>query len=299
MFSKNGTVIGHFSFINDKPIENMTALQDVMGLYAAWASAELIHTNVQRRLQSKTETIERQLVELNDKNQELERYFESNSQLENFAYIASHDLKAPIRTIVSFSQLLERNLGNKIDPESKEYLDFIISSSRNMRDLIDDLLDYSKVDSQQNDVDEVDINGLLSAITREIQVTIQENNASIIWDDLPTIDADLIKLKQLFQNLITNAIKFQKVDVKPVVQIKSIETDTHWKFSVSDNGIGVKEEYFDDIFKLFKKLHSNESFEGTGLGLAICRKIVDQHEGEISIESTFGEGTTFHFTLKK
>lgn len=299
LFSKKGKVIGHFSFISERPIKDMSALKDVMGLYAAWAGAELIHINAQKRLRSKTETIERQLAELNEKNQELERYFESNSQLENFAYIASHDLKAPIRTIVSFSQLLERNLGENIDSESKEYLDFVISASRNMRDLIDDLLDYSKVNSQENDVDEVDISGLLAAISSEIQVTIKENNASIIWEDLPTIDADLIKLKQLFQNLITNAIKFQKVGVKPVVQIKSIETDTHWQFSVSDNGIGVKEEYFDDIFKLFKKLHSNESFEGTGLGLAICRKIVDQHEGEIWIESKFGEGTTFHFTLKK
>ncbi len=299
LLSKTGDVIGHLSFINDKPINNMAALQDVMGLYAAWASTEVMHLNAQKHLETKTKTIQNQLEELNEKNQELELYIESNSQLENFAYIASHDLKAPIRTIVSFSQLLERRLGKQIDEESKEYLDFIINSSRNMRDLIDDLLDYSKVNSQENDVDDVDIDGLVAAITNEIQVSIQENDATIIWNDLPTIDADLIKLKQLFQNLITNAIKFQQPNVKPIVEIKSIETATHWQFSIADNGIGIKEEYFDVIFKLFQKLHTYESFEGTGLGLAICRKIVAQHEGEIWVESEFGQGTTFHFTLKK
>lgn len=299
LFSKKGKVIGHFSFISKKSTQDMSALKSVMGLYAAWASTELMHIIAQNNLTLKNETIQSQLEELNEKNQELERYFESNSQLENFAYIASHDLKAPIRTIVSFSQLLKRKLEGSIDEESKEYLDFVISGSRNMRDLIDDLLDYSKVNSQENDVNEVDTDGLLSAITSEIQVSIQENNAIVNWEKLPTIDGDLIKLKQLFQNLITNAIKFQRPDINPVVQIKSKETKTHWQFSVTDNGIGIKAAYFDDIFKLFKKLHSNESFDGTGLGLAICRKIVEQHEGEIWVASEFGKGTTFYFTLKK
>lgn len=299
LFNKNGEVIGHFAFINTVPIKNIDVLQDVMELYASWASSELEHLNNQKVLNQKAKTIENQLVELNQKNQKLEKYIESNMQLENFAYIASHDLKAPIRTIISFSQLLERNLKNKLDADAKEYLDFVVSASRNMRDLIDDLLSYSKINSQPIRRDIFTIGDILMAITAEIQTTIHEKNAVINWDCTYEINADMIKIKQVFQNLITNSIKFQKLDIQPIINISCEENTDYWQFCVKDNGIGIKAEYHERVFDLFQKIHNKSEFEGTGLGLAICKKIIAQHGGKIWIESTFGEGTTFYFTIAK
>lgn len=299
LLNKSGEVIGHFAFINTIAIKNIDVLQNVMELYASWASSELEHLNNQKILKQKAETIENQLEELNQKNQKLEKYIESNMQLENFAYIASHDLKAPIRTIISFSQLLERNLKNKLDEDAKEYLDFVISASRNMRDLIDDLLAYSKINSQPIRRDIFTIGDILMAITTEIQTTIHEKNAIINWNCAYEINADMIKMKQVFQNLITNAIKFQKPDIQPIINILCEENTDSWQFCVKDNGIGIKADYHERVFDLFQKIHNKSEFEGTGLGLAICKKIVNQHGGKIWIESTLGEGTTFHFTIAK
>lgn len=299
LLNKSGEVIGHFALINTVPIKNIDTLQDVMELYASWASSELEHLHNQSVLKQKAQTIENQLIELNQKNQKLEKYIESNMQLENFAYIASHDLKAPIRTIISFSQLLQRNLKNKLDEDGKEYLDFVISASRNMRDLIDDLLSYSKINSQPIQRDIFTIEAILMAITNEIQTTIHEKNAVINWSCSHKVNADMIKIKQVFQNLITNAIKFQNPDIQPIINISCKENPTEWQFSVQDNGIGIKADYHERIFDLFQKIHNKSEFEGTGLGLAICKKIVNQHGGRIWVESTLGKGTTFHFTVAK
>jgi signal transduction histidine kinase len=300
LLNKSGNVIGHFASVGTGPIQNLDALQDVMELYTSWASTELERLHARQALKEKAETIKTQLDELNQKNQKLEQYIESNMQLENFAYIASHDLKAPIRTVISFSQLLERNLKNKLDEDGKEYLDFIISASRNMRDLIDDLLSYSKINSQPIQKLTFPTEDILVAITTEIQTTIQEKNAIINYNNCSTeINADMIKLKQVFQNLITNAIKFQESNIQPIININCEETSTHWQFYVEDNGIGIKADYYKRIFDLFQKLHHKAEFEGTGLGLAICKKIIAQHGGKIWIESTLGKGTTFYFTIAK
>ncbi len=300
LFNKNGKIIGHFSFIDTKPLKNIDALQDVMELYAAWASAELQHIANQNKLKEKTKTIEQQLVELNNKNQELQKYIESNGQLENFAYIASHDLKAPIRTIISFSQLLERKLKSKLDEDSKEYLDFIISASHNMKALIEDLLAYSKLNNQQLNIQSFVAEDLLLAISSEIHASINEKDAIVEWNNVEhKINGDIIKLKQLFQNLIMNAIKFQKPDVQPIVKIDCEDKEDYWQFSITDNGIGINPNYFERIFQLFQKIHVRTEYEGTGLGLAICSKIVEQHKGKIWLESKIDHGTTFYFTIAK
>lgn len=254
----------------------------------------------EKALKQRNRIIEQQVIDLDNKNKELQKYIESNEQLENFAYIASHDLKAPIRTIISFSQLLARGLKDKLDNDSKEYLEFIMSASRNMRDLIDSLLDYSRINSNPIRLSNVSVDYLLSLIQHEISATIRDSNATVEWRNLPTqIQGDFTKFKQLFQNLITNAIKFHKETEPPVILIDCVEQATAWHFTVADNGIGIKEEYFDRIFVLFQKLHIKTEYEGTGLGLAICKTIVEQHKGKIWVESAIGEGTTFHFTIGK
>lgn len=300
LMDKDGKITGHFAFINNRPIENITILQGVMELYVMWASSELIHLQNQGQLEEKAVVIERQLDDLNQKNRELERYIESNMQLENFAYIASHDLQAPLRTIISFSQLLQRNLKGKLDKDGKEFLEFIVSAGRNMKALIEDLLLYSRINNQELNYRDLVVEDILSAIAAEIHSSVKEKNAIIEWENVDQkVKGDLIKLKQLFQNLITNAMKFQKPNNQPVIRIKGIDKKHYWQFSIEDNGIGIKEDHFDRIFSLFQKIHGKETFEGTGLGLAISKKIVEQHQGKIWLESEVNKGTTFYFTIAK
>lgn len=244
--------------------------------------------------------INRQLEALNRKNEELQRYIESNMQLENFAYMASHDLKAPIRTIVSFSQLLERTAGKKIDNQEKEYLNFIVSASLNMHRLINDLLTYSRVNTEQHRPEKLHLPDLIREIRQELNLHFTEKDVSFQVKSLPgEIIADPTKMRQLFQNLILNAMKFQRPGVAPTIEIACEEMDTYWNFSVKDNGIGIKEEFFKKIFLLFRKLHSADQYEGTGIGLAICQKIAQQHGGNIWVESEQGVGSTFYVSIEK
>lgn len=246
------------------------------------------------------EIINRQLDTLNRKNEELKRYIESNMQLENFAYMASHDLKAPIRTIVSFSQLLERTAGKKMDDQEKEYMEFIVSASLNMHRLINDLLAYSRVNTEQHRPEKLHLPHLIREIKQELNLHFTEKQASIQVKNLPgEIMADSTKMRQLFQNLILNAMKFQRPGVAPTIEIDCEDMDTYWKFSVKDNGIGIKEEFFKKIFLLFRKLHSADQYEGTGIGLAICQKIAQQHGGNIWVESEQGAGSTFYVSIEK
>lgn len=246
------------------------------------------------------EIIDRQIADLNRKNEELERYIESNMQLENFAYMASHDLKAPIRTLVSFSQLLEREAQEKLNPKQKEYLDFIVSASMNMHRLINDLMTYSRVNTKKHKVETVKVPKMLQGVLRELSVNLSEKQANVELRNIPDeICADPTKLWQLFQNLIVNAVKFQQPGVIPHVVISCEEETHYWRFEVSDNGIGIKGEFFQRIFLLFRRLHNAHEFDGTGIGLAICKKIAEQHGGDIWVESERGVGSTFYFTIEK
>ncbi len=238
--------------------------------------------------------------ELQVQHQKLKKYIESNMQLENFAYVASHDLQTPLRTIISFTQLLNRSLKEKTNATEKEYMDFIVKATKNMQGLIQDLLNYSHVNNTKNDLKEIDVVDLLLEVKKELQFDIEKNDATLNIPTIPFfIKADNYKLKQLFQNLITNALKFSKPDLSPVLEISFEDKKTHWHFTFEDNGIGIENQYKEKIFLLFKRLHGKNDYEGTGIGLAICKKIVEQHQGDIWLESTFGEGTSFHFTIKK
>ncbi len=246
------------------------------------------------------EVIFQQLQDLNNKNRELEKYIESNMELENFAYIASHDLRAPIRTIISFGQLLKRSLQDKLIEQEKDYLDFIMSASLNMNQLINDLLTYSRVNNSKLNIEPVDLPALLEQIMEEMHTSIKDRFAIITLHNLPPkIYGDHTKLKQLFQNLIGNSLKFSKTTMRPKIEIHATEKSKRWHFMIKDNGIGINKEFYDRIFLLFQRLHSQDKIEGTGIGLALCKKITEQHQGQIWVESREGIGTTFHFTISK
>ncbi len=235
--------------------------------------------------------------QLNKKNQELKR---SNQELEQFAYIASHDLQSPLRTINSFSGLLEKSLGDKLTNQEADFLGFITTSIYNMQNLVDDLLTFSKLNATTRKIQSFDPNNLLASIQLDMDSHLKEKNTRISISDFPkAIHADKTQLKQLFQNLVSNGIKFTKQGISPHIKISCQEEKAFWEFCVADNGIGISEEYQDKIFKIFQRLHSNADYEGTGIGLAICKKIVDQHEGKIWINSEVDKGSKFFFTISK
>lgn len=243
--------------------------------------------------------IEQQVQELNAKKIELEKYIESNLQLENFAYIASHDLQAPIRTVISFAELLQKQ-STPDNPKLERYIDIILESSQNMLSLIEDLLSYSRVNTQKIKLNSIEFVPFLDRMLLALKVEIEESGTNVITENLPIqILGDKTKLEQLFMNLLRNAIKFRKPDSSPQITIMAKEKQYKWQFSIIDNGIGIPPEFHSKIFNLFQKLHSNDDFSGTGLGLTICKKIIEQHNGEIWLESQQGEGTSFHFTLSK
>lgn len=238
--------------------------------------------------------------ELQAQHEKLKRYIESNMQLENFAYVASHDLQTPLRTIISFTQLLSRSLKEKMNPSDQEYMDFIIKATKNMQSLIHDLLGYSHINNTSIQTEELNVSELLKNLLKEMEFDLNQRKAIVnLPDQSIQIKADKSKLKQLFQNLITNALKFTEPEIIPIINISFEEKDTYWDFSVQDNGIGIEKEYQEKIFLLFKRLHGKDEYEGTGIGLAMCKKIVEQHQGEISLSSVVGHGTNFYFTIKK
>ena len=220
-------------------------------------------------------------------------------ELENFAHVVAHDMKTPLRTIISFSQLLQRNLGIDITEETEEYLEFIISGSRSLNQLIEGILQFTNL-NQQVKFKQINVSDLLNSLIFEIQSAIDEKNVflNIHFSDYH-INGNFLRLKQVFQNLILNAIKFTTPKVQPLINIRLEDKDTFWQFSVQDNGIGIEEEYKDKIFQMFQKLNTIDKYEGSGIGLAICKKIVNAHQGEIWLESEIGKGTTFYFTIAK
>lgn len=230
---------------------------------------------------------------LQRKTEELER---SNQDLEQFATIASHDLQEPLRTVGGFAQLVASRYKDKLDPAAVEYLGFMVDGVKQMQDLIRDLLGYSRIGREGRVPEPTDCNAIVDATLKNLTSALQEAGALVTRDPLPTVRADSSLLAQLFQNLIGNALKFHG-DRPPKVHIAARKEATGWIFSVSDNGIGIKPEYFDKIFVIFERLHGREKYRGTGIGLAFCKKIVEQHGGRIWVESEMGKGTTFYFTL--
>lgn len=237
---------------------------------------------------------------IQNKNAQLKTYIEQNLQLENFAHIASHDLKTPLRNIASFSQLLSRKLGDKVDEDIKIYLRFITNGSKEMMELTNDLLTYSTLNKKVLCLEQLNIEQFLQDCLSSIRTTIEETQTTIKLE-LPVdyITADAIKLRQVFQNLILNAIKFRAVTTNPHLVISVANQNEDWLFSVADNGIGIPYEFQEKIFLLLKRLHNRDEYEGTGIGLAICKRVIEQHEGQIWVNSEVGQGSTFYFSIPK
>lgn len=219
-----------------------------------------------------------------------------NKELEQYTYIASHDLQEPLRTVMNFVDLLEIEYSDKLDENGKLYLDFINQATGRMSNLIKGLLDYSRI-GKKKELAVVDCNELVADITKDLEVAIKNSKAKIIIGDLPEIRAYRTELASLFQNLISNAIKFRKKDSVPEILISAEFKKEGWEFMVKDNGIGIEERHLQKIFIIFQRIHSRAEFEGTGIGLAHCKKIVELHRGKLWVNSTYGEGSTFYFTI--
>ena len=232
--------------------------------------------------------------ELREKSEELAR---SNLELQQFAYIASHDLQEPLRAISGFTELLEKRYKGQMDERADKYINFIIDGTKQMNQVIFDLLEYSRVQTKAHEFGLIDMNTSLKQALRNLQASIKEKDAVITADPLPKLSADGIQITQLFQNLIGNALKFQKPETTPKIHVSAREQGDAWIFSVTDNGIGIDPKYTERIFKIFQRLHAKGEYEGTGIGLAICRRIVERHKGEITVRSEPGMGSAFSFTL--
>jgi len=234
--------------------------------------------------------------------QELERRAKdlqrSNEELERFAYVASHDLQGPLRTIASYLQLLEARYKPHLDGEAVEFINYSVSGAKRMQSLIQDLLSYSRLSSAPKPATSVDLNELIQVVIKNLQSAIQQSNAEVSVGPMPTLKVESAQMVQLFQNLIDNGLKFIK-DKNAKIDIQAQEHDDEWEFTIRDNGIGIREDFKERIFQIFQRLHTDNEYPGTGVGLAICKKIVLLHGGEIWFNSTVGEGTTFHFTVRK
>jgi len=245
-------------------------------------------------------TAEIQLKELNENLQKHAKELAiSNAELEQFAYVASHDLQEPLRMVTSFLTQLEKKYGDVVDDKGRQYIHFAVDGAKRMRQIILDLLEYSRVGRTEEDLEEVNFNKLVEEILTLYRRQTEELHASFNFENLPTIQTYKTPVRQVFQNLIGNSLKYHKANEAPVISITCKETKTHFQFSIEDNGIGIAPEYFDKIFIIFQRLHNKDEYSGTGMGLAIAKKIIENLGGKIWIESREGKGSTFYFTLLK
>ena len=273
--------------------DGMHLLYSVRSLSVRLQEQEKIEKEINSQLQ--VELAERRLAE-----EKLERTLidleRSNKELEQFAYVASHDLQEPLRKVGSFTELLQRRYKDQMGPDADRYIDYIVDGAKRMSMLINDLLTFSRIGTHAEQFAKTNFNIVLERTLDDLQYRIRESGAKITSDDLPVLMADEMQIGLVFQNLLSNAIKFRR-DEPSRVHVSARHEKVVWIFSVSDNGIGIEPDYFDRIFVMFQRLHAKSEYKGTGIGLAICKKIVERHGGRIWVESSFGKGSTFYFTI--
>jgi signal transduction histidine kinase len=257
-------------------------------------AAELILANEELAYQN--EEKEKRAAELIIANKELAV---SNAELEQFIFVASHDLQEPLRMITSFMTQLEKKYGDVVDEKGRQYINFAVDGAKRMRQIILDLLSFSVAGSVEDDVEEVDSKELINEIIAHCRRQAEELQAGFNLGELPVMQTYRKPLRQIFQNLVGNSLKYHKQDKPPVISITCKQTKTHFRFAVEDNGIGIASEYFDKIFIIFQRLHNNDDYSGTGMGLAITKKIVENLGGKIWVKSQVGKGSIFYFTILK
>jgi hypothetical protein len=266
--------------------ENEKRRQSETELHQSQEVLKNLNTNLEARIVDRTAVIEERSLQLT----------RTNAELEQFVYSASHDLQEPLRTMTSFLQLLERRNPDKLDAESKQFIQFAVNCSENMRNLINGLLEYSQVTLKEKTFKNVDCNLVVSRILDQLNASITQSGAQMEILPLPVVYGEGVLLGQLFQNLIGNALKFSK-DRPPVIQVGAGKREGEWLFWVQDNGIGIEPRFFQQIFRLFQRIHGREEYQGAGLGLAVCHKTVELHGGKIWCESELGKGSRFCFTV--
>lgn len=257
---------------------------------------ETERNKVNEDLKNSKKELEKAKEELEEKVKERTIDLEtSNNELEHFAYVTSHDLREPLRMITSFLQMLERKYDDELDEDAHEYIGFAVDGAKRMDEMINDLLEYSRVTSGERVFKDLDTGEIVNKALLNLKVSVDESGAIITWENLPIINGDEKLMVQLMQNLIGNAIKY--CDKKPEIHIAAKKEHDNYMFSVADNGIGIDSKHLTRIFTIFQRLHRNDEYDGTGIGLAITQKIVQQHGGNIWVESTIGKGSTFYFTI--
>ena len=251
--------------------------------------------NTKKSIASLLDITERKAIErsLEKHVQELAR---SNAELRQFTYVASHDLQEPLRMISSYSQLISKRYKGRLDPDADEFIGFIVQSIANMKALLDDLLEYGRLGFRGRQFREDETKKALDQAIRNLKHSIQESGAVIEVGEMPVLYADHAQITQVFQNFISNAIKFRR-QTSPRIVIAAEILGNEWRFSIKDNGIGIEDAYFEKIFEIFQRLHNRNTYPGTGIGLAICKKIIENHNGRIWVESVLDKGSTFYFTI--
>lgn len=291
----NGHEVPFYVHIEIMPVFNKydekyrITIIDISDRKKAEEELRLAHDNLEEKVEKRT-------IELKEAIEALEH---SNEELQQFAYVASHDLQEPLRTIASFTQLLERRYKGKFDSDADEFMDFIVDAAVRMKEQIEGLLEYSRIATQAGKFEPVDTDEIVNQTIKLLDTSINEANAELTYEKLPVVNIDAKQLQRVFQNLISNAIRFRKCEEPLQVHISSYKSEDgkEYVFSVQDNGIGIEEQYSERIFTIFQRLHTRDEYQGTGIGLSIVKRIIERHGGRIWVESEFGVGSTFYFTI--
>lgn len=246
-------------------------------------------------VEERTAVLRAREQELSKQNKKLEA---QNRELEQFTYVATHDLQEPLRSLTSLSELMQTEFKEKIDAQGQVYLKFILQCTQRMQQLVAGLLTYARA-GREKKREKVDCAVLMEEIQQDLSAAFENSGGQLVVEDLPVIDAYPLELRSLFQNLVSNALKFRRRNVPPLVRIKAVASDDHFRFEVQDNGIGIEQRHINKLFVIFRRLHNHDEYQGTGVGLALCKKIVDLHGGEIWVQSIPGEGSTFIFTIPR
>lgn len=287
----NNETVGLFQVANKESDYTSDDLATLMTI--ADQVGPLLYSSIQRDISERGRMeAEKDLLESNDK------LTQSNEYLQQFAYVASHDLQEPLRMVSSYLQLLERRYKGQLDSDADEFIHYAVDGATRMKQMIQDLLAFSRVQSRGSKLTTIDLKMAVNQAISNLKILIEETGAEIVVGDLPTVEADGGQMVNLFQNLISNAIRFRS-DAPPRIDLSAEDRENEWKISVRDNGIGIEADYFERIFVIFQRLQKREESSGTGIGLALCKRIVERHSGKIWVSSEQGAGSTFHFTLPK